>query len=128
VHKRGRKENMQRLFNAMKRVYTAQSAFSVSKGVSVRRTILYHNFQEYMPFCEVQESAGPDSPDYAFFEAQKSIDNAHQIRRFKVFFQWSLAIGEVKRWDVELDRFDKEGTISEGTPAFKCGCIQMRPE
>lgn len=42
-----------------------------------------------------------------------------QIRRFKVFVNGALAIDEVKRWDVELDRFGKDRHDKRRNPSFQ---------
>lgn len=107
-------------FNAIKRVYTAQSAFFDGlKEAQLEERFFTIIFKKILPFYEVQESAGTDSPDYAFFDAQNSIDTAHRSENEKSFFNGALAVGEVKRWDVEMDRFGKDRHIKRRNPSFQ---------
>ena len=54
-----------------------------------------------------------------FFAAQESLDNDHRSSDTKSFFNGTLAIGEVKRWDVELDRFGKDRHDKRRNPSFQ---------
>ncbi len=107
-------------FNSIKRVYTSQSAFFDGLKESQLEERFYTIiFKKILPCYEVQESSGSDSPDYAFFAAQETIDDAHKSADSKSFFTGALAIGEVKRWDVELDRFGKDRQDKRRNPSFQ---------
>jgi hypothetical protein len=115
-----KKEEHVAAFSAIKKVYTAQSAFFDGLKESQLEERFYTViFKKILPFYEVQESSGPDSPDYAFFAAQESIDNAHRSADSKSFFNGAFAIGEVKRWDIELDRFGKDRHDKRRNPSFQ---------
>ena len=115
-----KKEEHVAAFTTIKKVYTAQSAFFDGLKESQLEERFYTTiFKKILPFYEVQESRGPDSPDYAFFAAQESIDNAHISADSKSFFNGAFAIGEVKRWDVELDRFGKDRHDKRRNPSFQ---------
>ena len=93
-----KKEEHVAAFSAIKKVYTAQSAFFDGlKESQLEERFFTIIFKKILPFYEVQESSGPDSPDYAFFAAAESIDNAHRSADSdsKSFFNGALAIGEV---------------------------------
>src|SRR3972149_6944174 len=48
-----------------------------------------------------------DFPDYAFFSDRASLDDAHK-QMGNSFYNNAFAIGEVKRWGIELDRYGKD--------------------
>ncbi len=115
-----KKEDHVAAFAAIKKVYTAQSAFFDGlKESQLEERFFTIIFKKILPFYEVQESSGPDSPDYAFFAAQESIDNAHRSVDSKSFFGGAFAICEVKRWDIELDRFGKDRHDKRRNPSFQ---------
>ena len=112
-------------FRSNKKVYTAQSAFFDGLKESQLEERFYTIiFKKILPFYEVQESSGPDSPDYAFFAAQESIDNAHISEDSKSFFS-GAPLPSAKSSDgiSSCTASAKIGRISEETPAFRCGCI-----
>jgi hypothetical protein len=85
-----KKEEHMAAFTAIKKVYTAQSAFFDDlKESQLEERFFTIIFKKILPFFEVQESSGPDSPDYAFFATQESIDNAHRSADSKSF-SWKL--------------------------------------
>ena len=115
-----KKEEHLAAFSAIKKVYAAQSAFFDGlKESQLEERFFTIIFKKILPFYEVQESSGPDSPDYAFFASQESIDNAHRSADSKSFFNGAFAVGEVKRWDVELDRFGKDRHDKRRNPSFQ---------
>ena len=107
-------------FNSIKRAYTSQSVFFDGlKEAQLEERFYTLIFRKILPFYEVQESSGPDSPDYAFFADQETIDDAHGSAGSKSFFTGALAVGEVKRWDIELDRFGKDRQDKRRNPSFQ---------
>lgn len=107
-------------FNAIKRAYTSQSAFFDGLNEAQLEERFYKNiFKKILPFYEVQERSGSDKPDYAFFADQETIDDAHRSVETKSFFAGALAVGDVKQWDVELDKFGKDRQDKRRNPSFQ---------
>jgi hypothetical protein len=57
-------------------------------------------------------------PDYAFFPDRASLDDAHK-KMGDSFYNNSFAIGEVKRWGIELDRFGKDEKDRKRNPGLQ---------
>jgi hypothetical protein len=108
-------------FNLMRKLYIGQSIFFDGlKESQLEERFFTKIFKTILPFYEVQESTTEnDSPDYAFFANSQAIDNAHRSVDSKSFFVSAIAIGEVKRWDVELDRFGKDRKDRRRNPSFQ---------
>ncbi|MCX9029390.1 MAG: N-6 DNA methylase, partial [Candidatus Methanoperedens sp.] len=57
-------------------------------------------------------------PDYAFFPDRASLDDAHK-KMGNSFYNNAIAIGEVKRWGIELDRFGKDKKDRKRNPSLQ---------
>jgi len=57
-------------------------------------------------------------PDYAFFPNRASLDDAHK-KMGNSFYNNAIAIGEVKRWGIELDRFGKDEKDRKRNPSLQ---------
>lgn len=57
-------------------------------------------------------------PDYAFFPDRASLYDAHK-KMGNSFYNNSIAIGEVKRWGIELDRFGKDEKDRKRNPSLQ---------
>lgn len=57
-------------------------------------------------------------PDYAFFPDRASLDDAHK-KMGNSFYNNAIAIGEVKRWGIELDRFGKDEKDRKRNPSLQ---------
>ncbi len=74
--------------------------------------ILNHTF-------EVNEGTEQgEFPDYAFFPDRASLDDAHK-KMGNSFYDNAFAIGEVKRWGIELDRFGKDEKDRKRNPSLQ---------
>jgi len=77
-------------------------------------------FKGILPNYEVQGiTLAKEFPDYAFFPDQESQDRAQRDKDTESFFKEALAIGEVKKWDIELDRFGKDRHNKKRNPSFQ---------
>ena len=77
-------------------------------------------FKGILPNYEVQGiTLAKEFPDYAFFPDQESQDRAQRYKDTESFFKEALAIGEVKKWDIELDRFGKDRHNKKRNPSFQ---------
>jgi len=108
-------------FNQIKKIYNAEFAFLETlneKQLEIRFfgpifNILNHTF-------EVNESTGnKEFPDYAFFQDRNSLDDAHRNSSTNSFYNNAYAIGEVKRWGIELDRFGRDWDNRKRNPSLQ---------
>lgn len=60
-----------------------------------------------------------DFPDYALFKDRTDLDNAHRFKKTNAFYDNALAVGEVKKWDVELDKWGKDRQNKRSNPSFQ---------
>lgn len=70
----------------------------------------------------VEVNEGTESqefPDYAFFPDRNSLDDAHKKKGTISFYNNAFAIGEVKRWRIELDRFGKDERDRKRNPSLQ---------
>ncbi len=58
-------------------------------------------------------------PDYAFFPDRCSLDDAHKKKGTNSFYNNAFAIGEVKRWGIELDRFGRDEKDRKRNPSLQ---------
>jgi hypothetical protein len=76
-------------------------------------------FRDLGFFFEVQEEveSAPDFPDYAFFKSRDDLDRAR--RGSLELYEKAIAIGEVKRWDTELNRLGRDRHNKRRNPSFQ---------
>lgn len=70
---------------------------------------------------EVQENVDSNTafPDYAFFKDRKDLSKAHEMKDSSGFYSNAIAVGEVKRWDRELDRFGQDSQDKKKNPTIQ---------
>ncbi|HLB70585.1 MAG TPA: TaqI-like C-terminal specificity domain-containing protein, partial [Candidatus Methanoperedens sp.] len=69
---------------------------------------------------EVNEGTeSQEFPDYAFFPDRSALDDAHKKKGTNSFYNNAFAIGEVKRWRVELDRFGRDEKDRKRNPSLQ---------
>lgn len=78
-------------------------------------------FKIILPYYEVQGATIDFSefPDYAFFPDKASSDRAQVNKDTASFFKEAYAVGEVKKWDIELDKFGKNRQDKRRNPSFQ---------
>lgn len=108
-------------FEEIKRVYDREIAFVGNLSESQLEDRFFRAvFKTILPHYEVQGvTREKEFPDYAFFPDQASRDRALSYKDTGTFFKEAFAIGEVKRWDVELDRFGKDRQDRRRNPSFQ---------
>ncbi|CAD6491706.1 MAG: Eco57I restriction-modification methylase [Candidatus Argoarchaeum ethanivorans] len=108
-------------FKEIKKIYDTEIAFVEYLNESqLEKRFFRRVFQIILPNFEVQETTKTkDFPDYAFFPDEESLNNAHRTKGTKSFYNGSLAIGEVKKWNAELDRFGKNRHDKRRNPSFQ---------
>ena len=63
--------------------------------------------------------ASADFPDYALFKDRGDLDDAHRNKGTRDFYNKALAVGEVKKWDTELDRLGRDRHDKRRNPSFQ---------
>ena len=108
-------------FEDIKRIYDREFAFVEGLNESQLEERFFRAiFKTLLPHYEVQGvTKTKEFPDYAFFPDQSSRDRAQSHKDTGTFFKEAYAIGEVKRWDVELDRFGKNRHDKRRNPSFQ---------
>jgi len=91
-------------FSEIKEIYEKErKSFENFNEAQLIKHFLDPIFKSLFFETEVEEAAGSDFPDYAFFRDKTSRDEAHKNKGTISFYTNALAIGEVKKWDKELD-------------------------
>ncbi|MCZ7385268.1 MAG: Eco57I restriction-modification methylase domain-containing protein [Candidatus Methanoperedens sp.] len=115
-----RKEEHKAAFSEIKKLYDIEKDFipTLNEKQLEQRffapifKILNHTF-------EVNEGTEQgEFPDYAFFPDRASLDDAHK-KMGNSFYDNAFAIGEVKRWGIELDRFGKDEKDRKRNPSLQ---------
>ncbi len=108
-------------FSEIKKIYDRELAFVANLNESQLEDRLFRDiFGLILPHYEVQGATLTNEfPDYAFFPDQGSQDRAQSDKDEASFFKEAFAIGEVKRWDVELDKFGKNRHDKRRNPSFQ---------
>lgn len=109
------------VFDEIKKIYNAEKAFLEDLNESQLEERFFRRiFKIMLPDFEVQAGTeSQDFPDYAFFEDTNALDAAHLNKGSRSFYQNAFAIGEVKRWDTNLDRFGKGKHDKNTNPSFQ---------
>jgi type I restriction-modification system DNA methylase subunit len=108
-------------FEEIRRIYERESAFVANLSESQLEDRLFRSlFAVILPDYEVQVGTkSGDFPDYAFFPDRSARDRAQERKNTESFFKGAFAVGEVKRWDAELDRFGKDREDKRRNPSFQ---------
>ncbi|MGC9515811.1 N-6 DNA methylase, partial [Methanocrinis sp.] len=108
-------------FGKIKKIYERESAFVGNLSESQLEDRLFRSlFAVILPSYEVQGATkSREFPDYAFFPDREARDRAQAGKDTESFFKEAFAVGEVKRWDAELDRFGKDRQDKRRNPSFQ---------
>ncbi len=108
-------------FEEIRRIYERESAFVANLSESQLEDRLFRSiFAVILPSYEVQGATkSREFPDYAFFPDREARDLAQERKDTESFFKGAFAVGEVKRWDAELDRFGKDRQDKRRNPSFQ---------
>ncbi len=108
-------------FIEIKKIYEREAPFVGNLSESQLEDRLFRSlFAVILPNYEVQGATkSREYPDYAFFPDRKARDRAQAKKDTDSFFKEAYAIGEVKRWDAELDRFGKDRQDKRRNPSFQ---------
>ncbi|HPJ84341.1 MAG TPA: hypothetical protein PLY09_06230 [Methanothrix sp.] len=108
-------------FEKIKKIYDRESAFVGNLSESQLEDRLFRSlFAVLLPSYEVQGATkSREFPDYAFFPDREAQDRAQAGKDTDSFFLEAFAVGEVKRWDAELDRFGKDRQDKRPNPSFQ---------
>jgi len=116
-----KKKDHEEVFQKIKRIYNAELAFVDGLNeAQLEERFFQKIFRILLSDYEVQASTETEEfPDYAFFPDKQTLDNAHKSKGTRSFYTDAFAIGEVKRWDVELDRFGRDKHNKSRNPSFQ---------
>ncbi|MFW6121653.1 MAG: Eco57I restriction-modification methylase domain-containing protein [Petrotogales bacterium] len=116
-----KKDDHEEPFKKIKDIYQAELPFLDGLNEpQLEKRFFRRIFQILFPEFEVQATTKTqDFPDYAFFPDQQSLDYAHKNKGNKSFYVNAFAVGEVKRWEVELDKFGKDKHDKKRNPSFQ---------
>jgi hypothetical protein len=108
-------------FAELKRIYERESAFVAGLSeAQLEERLIRRVFAVILPEYEVQGATrSREFPDYAFFPHREARDRAQANKGSESFFLEAFAIGEVKRWDAELDRFGRDRQDKRRNPSFQ---------
>lgn len=76
-------------------------------------TVLSHIYEV------TEKTRSQEFPDFAFFPDESARVNAHQFKNTRSFYTNTIAIGEVKKLDIDLDRFGKDGYNRSRNPSLQ---------
>ena len=108
-------------FVDLKRIYEGEAPFVGGMSeAQLEERLLRRVFAVILPNYEVQGATkSREFPDYAFFPDREARDRAQANKDTDSFFKGAFAIGEVKRWDAELDRFGRDRQDKRRNPSFQ---------
>ncbi|MFQ6088956.1 MAG: hypothetical protein ACE5K0_08665 [Candidatus Methanofastidiosia archaeon] len=116
-----KKKDHERAFQKIKDIYQEEKSFV--EGLNepqLEERFFQKIFQILLPDFEVQApTEEEDFPDYAFFPNRQALDKAHESKGTRSFYVNAFAIGEVKKWSVELDRFGRDKYDKRRNPSFQ---------
>lgn len=116
-----RKRDHEDVFQKIKDIYKVEMAFLEGLNEPQLEKRFYRRiFQILLPEFEVQATTKKqDFPDYGFFPDSQSLEDAHKNKGKKSFYTNAFAIGEVKRWGAELDKFGRDKHDKRRNPSFQ---------
>ena len=109
------------VFDEIKKIYDDEKPFLEGLNESQLEEKFFRRiFKVMLPDFAVQAGTeSQDFPDYAFFEDVNALNVAHLNKGSRSFYQNAFAVGEVKRWDTNLDRFGKGKHDKNTNPSFQ---------
>lgn len=109
------------VFDEIKKIYDDEKPFLEDLNESqLEKSFFSRIFNVILPDFEVQAvTESHDFPDYAFFEDTNARDAAHRDKGRRSFYQNAFAVGEVKRWNTNLDRPGKGKHVKNMNPSFQ---------
>jgi len=116
-----KKDDHKDAFQRIKKIYNAEFAFlETLNEKQLEQRFFGPIFKILNHTVEVNESTKfQEFPDYAFFPNRESLDDAHRNKDSSSFYNNAYAIGEVKRWGIELDRFGKDKNDRKRNPSLQ---------
>ena len=116
-----KKTEHEELFWKIKKLYNGEKIFLESLNeAQLEDRFLRPVFRLLLHEFEVQETTKVQGfPDYAFFKDSEIRDEAHRMKGQKSFYNNAFAVGEVKRWGVELDRLGRDKHDKHKNPSFQ---------
>jgi type I restriction-modification system DNA methylase subunit len=114
-----RTEDHKAAFSEIKKLYDAEKDFIPTLNEKqLEQRFFAPIFKILNHTIEVNEgTVQGEFPDYAFFPDRASLDDAKKMG--KSLYNNAIAIGEVKRWGIELDRFDRDEKDRKRNPSLQ---------
>jgi len=108
-------------FNEIKQIFNEESAFLEHYNEKQLEDHFFKPIFKILGFeYEVTATTGfGEFPDFAFFADRDNLSDAHRNKEAISFFSNSLAIGEVKRWATDLDRFGRDKYNRNTNPSLQ---------
>lgn len=116
-----KKDEHKVVFSEIKKLYDTEKDFLPSLNEKqLEQRFFGPIFNILKHTIEVNEGTeSQEFPDYAFFPDRNSLDDAHKKKGTNSFYNNAFAIGEVKRWGIELDRFGKDEKDRKRNPSLQ---------
>ncbi|GFO96783.1 putative type II DNA modification enzyme [groundwater metagenome] len=120
-----KKDEHKAAFLEVKKLYDAEKEFLPNLNEKqLEQRFFAPIFKILNHTVEVNETTeSQEFPDYAFFPDRSSLDGAHKKKGTNSFYNNAFAIGEVKRWGIELDASARISSTESEIPASRYGCI-----
>lgn len=116
-----KKEEHKAAFSEIKKLYDTEKDFLPDLNEKqLEQRFFVPIFKILNHTVEVNEGTETQEfPDYAFFPDRNSLDDAHKRKGTNSFYNNAFAIGEVKRWGIELDRFGRDEKDRKRNPSLQ---------
>jgi type I restriction-modification system DNA methylase subunit len=116
-----KKEEHKAAFSEIKKLYDTEKDFLPNLNEKqLEQRFFGQIFKILNHTVEVNESTETQEfPDYAYFPDRNSLDDAHKRKGTNSFYNNAFAIGEVKRWGIELDRFGRDEKDRKRNPSLQ---------
>ncbi len=109
------------IFKRIQTLYNAEMGFLPTLNESqIELRFFQKIFKMILKPFEVQaKTKERDFPDYGFFRNRQDLDTAHKHKGTLSFYTKAIAVGEVKQWDVKLDKAGKHRKNIRENPSFQ---------
>ncbi len=109
------------VFQRIQTLYNAEMGFLPTLNESqIELRFFQKIFKMILRPFEVQaKTKERDFPDYGFFRNRQDLDTAHKHKGTLSFYTKAIAVGEVKQWDVKLDKGGKHRKNIRKNPSFQ---------
>ncbi len=116
-----KKEEHKAAFFEIKKLYDTEKDFLPTLNEKqLEQRFFAPIFRIFNHTIEVNEGTeSQEFPDYAFFPDRSALDDAHKKKGTNSFYNNAFAIGEVKRWGIELDRFGRDEKDRKRNPSLQ---------